>query len=56
MPVYKIDWTEEVWYRYYVEAESQEEVMARFANGEFFDVAIPYGSDIQDSIEVEEVE
>lgn len=55
MPKFQIDWTEEVWKRVTVEAESEEDVLTRFIEGEFEDVE-PYSGETQDSIEITEVE
>jgi hypothetical protein len=59
MPKYQIDWTEEVWKRIVVDADSREDVWKKFSSGDFDDVmaeAIAYGGETQDSIEITEVE
>jgi hypothetical protein len=54
MAKFQIDWTEEVWKRVTVEAESEEDVLTRFIEGEFEDVE-PYGGDTQDSVDIQKV-
>jgi hypothetical protein len=58
MAVWKIDWTEEVWYRLEVEADSEEQAREIFWNSlEFgFDDSTAYGGEIQDSVKIEEVQ
>ena len=55
MPKYRIEWTEEVWRRVTVEAESQEDALTRLIEGEFDDVE-PYGFETQDSVDITEVD
>ena len=54
MARYKIEWTEEVWRRVTVEADSEEDALTRLIEGEFDDVQ-PYGCETQDSVEITEV-
>lgn len=54
MPKYLISWTEELWYKQEVEADSEEQARDMLFNGEF-EWPDPYGTEIQDSVEVEEV-
>jgi hypothetical protein len=57
MAQYQIKWTEEVWYEQTIEAESQEKAKELFWSEGFpFDTAQVFGSEIQDSVEIEEVE
>jgi hypothetical protein len=59
MAKFQIDWTEEVWKRIVVEADSREDVWNKLSSGDFDDEMYqvePYGSSTQDSIEIEEVE
>ena len=55
MAKFQIDWTEEVWRRIVVEAESQEEALTRLIEGEF-DYVEPYGGETQDSVDITEVD
>lgn len=55
MPVYKVEWTEEVWKATTIEADSLEEAREAFGAGDF-DEEIVTGGEIQDSVEIEEVE
>ena len=57
MPKYRIEWTEEYWYTMNVEAESKEDALDRFHQSDYdFSDAEPLGSELQDSVTVEEVE
>lgn len=57
MAKFQIEWTEEVWYRKQVEADSQEEAMEKFWTGELdIDSSDSYGGEVQDSIEITEVD
>jgi hypothetical protein len=58
MATFKIEWTEELWCRAYVEAETREEAREFFWSGEFdaSDPSYVDGTEIQDDIEIEEVE
>lgn len=57
MPKYLIEWTEEFWYAMEVEAESREDALDRFHQSDYdFGNAEHLGSELQDSITVEEVE
>jgi hypothetical protein len=57
MPKYLVSWTEETWYNTYIEAESKEKAEEMFWDNEddCISRAKPYGSDIQETIDVEEV-
>jgi hypothetical protein len=55
MTRYRISWTEETWYRNWVEAESEDEARDKFAQGECFDDAEVFGIEVQDGVDVEEV-
>lgn len=55
MAEFKIEWTEETWYRLYIEADSFEDAQDKFWSGEFdYQKAKITGSEIQDSVEIEE--
>ena len=57
MARFKIEWTEEVWYRQFVEADSVEEAREKFWNGEFdYAPRDVTGGEIQEGIDVEEVQ
>lgn len=57
MPTYRIEWTEEIWNRLEIEAETEEEARELFHMGEFDYEAVKItGGEIQDSIEIVEVE
>jgi hypothetical protein len=55
MAIYKVDWTEEVWHRVRIEADSEEQARDIFWNSlEFgFDDNTFYGAEIQDSVVAE---
>jgi hypothetical protein len=56
MPKYLISWTEENWYNITIEADSAEEAKDKFYNHEFdYEDSILVGSELQDSVEAEEV-
>jgi hypothetical protein len=56
MPKFTIHWTEELWYRMDVEADSEEDALDKFHNLEYdFDEAKNTDVHLQDSIYVEEV-
>jgi hypothetical protein len=56
MAKFQIDWTEEVWYRAVVDADSLEQAREKFWAGEYNDDAHSYGMEVQDSVEIEEVD
>jgi hypothetical protein len=55
MAIYKVDWTEEVFHRVRIEADSEEQARDIFWNSlEFgFDDNTVYGAEIQDSVVAE---
>ena len=56
MPKYRISWTEEMWYRMDVEAESSEEARDKFHAGEYdFDLATNTHVELEDSVDIWEV-
>lgn len=56
MPKYLIEWTEELWYRMEVEADSRKDALDKFHAGEYdFDNANNYHVEMQDSVEIEEM-
>ena len=56
MAKFKIEWTEEVWYRMEVEADSEEQARELFWAGEYnLDEGTQTGGECQDSVEIEEV-
>jgi len=55
MATFKVEWTEETWYRNYVEAESEDEARDKFAEYECFEGAEVFGIEVQDSVLIEEV-
>lgn len=57
MARFKIDWTEEVWNRVFVEADSYAEARELFWNNDFdLETVEITGGEIQDSVYVMEVE
>lgn len=57
MAKFEIEWTEEVWYRKQVEADSYEDAMEKLWAGELdIDSSGSYGREVQNSIEITEVE
>ena len=56
MNKYKITWTVEDWYEMEIEADSEEEALDKFyINGYNSDSIYKYDSQLQDSVEVEEI-
>ena len=56
MPKYRISWTEELWYRMDVEANSEEEARDMFHAGDYdFDMARNTNVELQDSVDIVEV-
>lgn len=57
MPIYRIEWTEEVWNRLEIEAETEEEALDNFYMGEFDYQAVKItGGEIQDSVQIEDLD
>jgi hypothetical protein len=55
MPKYEIQWTDELWYKLTVEAESEEIALDKFLSNEYdLGDADLFGSELQDSITIEE--
>lgn len=54
MPKYRVTWTEEQWYTEEIEADSEEQAREMVFNGGF-EWPEPYGFEVQDSIDVEEL-
>ena len=53
MPNYTISWTEELWYRMDVEAESEQDALDKFHAGDYdFDEAKNTDVHLQDSIDI----
>jgi hypothetical protein len=56
MAKYRISWTEELWYRMDVEADSMDEARDKFHAGEYdFDLAKNTNVELQDSVDIMEV-
>lgn len=56
MAKYKVEWTEETWYRMEIEANSEYEAKEKLLLGEVdLDKAKVFGSQVQDSITAEEI-
>lgn len=57
MGKFKIEWTEEVWYRMEVEADSYDDAREKFWSGEYnLDNGTQTGGECQDSVEIDEIE
>lgn len=57
MARFKIDFTEEIWNRVFIEADSSDEALEMFWMGEFdYETVKIIGNEIQDGVDVEEVE
>ena len=57
MSKYTISWTEELWYRMDVEADSKEDALDKFHAGDYdFDNAKNTDVHLQDSVDIWEVE
>ena len=55
MNKYKITWTVEDWYEMEIEADSEEEALDKFHNNDYDSTPEPRGSELQDSVEIEEM-
>jgi len=51
MSEYKVEWTNEQWFRVTIEADSQEEAMDKFSMGEYENEQM-FGSEMQNSVEI----
>jgi hypothetical protein len=51
MAFYKVDWTEEQWYRVVIEAENQDEALEKFSMNDYENEEM-YGAETQDSVEI----
>ena len=57
MTNYSVSWTQEIWYRATIEANSVEEAREKFWSGEFDTSGTKEtGAEIQDGIDIEELE
>ncbi len=56
MAKYKVNYTIERWYAVEVEANSEEEARQKFYDGEYEDDSRDIGSELQDSVQIEELE
>lgn len=57
MARFKIEWTEEIWNRVFVEADSSDEALEIFWLGNFDWQSVKnIGVEVQDGVDVEEVE
>ena len=58
MAQFRVEWTEELWYRAVIEADTEDEAREIFWSGEFDTgyVGNLYNTEIQDSVEFEEVQ
>ena len=56
MTKYLISWTEETWYNLEIEAADKMEALDKFHNNEYdSEDAVFIGSELQDSVEIEEI-
>lgn len=56
MARFKVEWTEELWFRAEIEADSKEDAYNKLFEGNIdYDIADAYDGEIQDSVEIEEV-
>ena len=56
MSKYLISWTEELWYKMEVEADSIDDALDKFHAGDYdFDKAIHTDTELQDSVDIMEV-
>lgn len=56
MPRYKVGYTIERWYVLEIEAENEEKAREKFYDGDYEDDARDVGSELQDSVLIEEME
>lgn len=56
MPKYEIEWTEEYWFRVKIEANTEQEAMDKWSNGDYNQELDPYGVDIQDGVDIRLIE
>ena len=55
MNKYKVSWTIEEWYETAIEANSPSEALDKFHNNDYDSTPEPRGSELQDSVEIEEM-
>ena len=51
MAQYEIKWTRELWLKVTIEAESEQQALSKFWDGEYENPQL-YGSEIQDDIDI----
>jgi hypothetical protein len=51
MAFYKVDWTEEQWFRVVMEADSIDEALEKFSMNDYENEEM-YGAETQDSVEI----
>ena len=58
MPTYRVEWTEESWFRTYIVAESQQDAIDKFASGNYDDYGKlePYDIYTQEGIDITKIE
>jgi len=55
MATYRVEWTREQWFYANIEADNEQEALAKFHGGEYENEQM-FGAEIQDSVEVTEIE
>lgn len=55
MANYKVEWTREQWFRVNIEANTEQEALAKFWEGDYENEQ-QYGSEIQEGVDVSEEE
>jgi len=56
MARFKVEWTEEIWNRVFIDAENADEALEMFWLGEFdYETVKITGTEVQDGVDVEEV-
>jgi hypothetical protein len=56
MTKFKVEWTEEVWQKVFIEADSKQEALDAFWQGDFDKTTIEViGGEVQDGMDFEEV-
>jgi hypothetical protein len=58
MPTFRVEWTEEYWFRTYIVATDKQEAIDKWASGNYDDYGKldHYGMEIQDGVDIEMIE
>lgn len=58
MPTFRVEWTEEYWFRATIEADTKQDAIDLWSSGKYpeYHNLEHYGSEIQDGIQITELE